>query len=113
MEYKHGETSLNGTLVKMAQNYVGSNNLNLFVPFSQFGSRVLNGEDAGHPRYIFTDIEPITRILFNSFDTPLLKQQIFEGSEIEPAFYSPILRLLLAMGGSPDRRWRSPVGLLQ
>lgn len=98
MEYKHGETSLNGTLVKMAQNYVGSNNLNLFVPFSQFGSRVLNGEDAGHPRYIFTDIEPITRILFNSFDTPLLKQQIFEGSEIEPAFYSPILPMVLING---------------
>jgi len=35
--YHHGEASLNGAIVKMAQNYVGSNNINLLEPNGQFG----------------------------------------------------------------------------
>ena len=35
--YHHGEASLNATIVGMAQNYVGSNNINLFEPNGQFG----------------------------------------------------------------------------
>ena len=35
--YHHGEASLNAAIVGMAQNYVGSNNINLFEPNGQFG----------------------------------------------------------------------------
>jgi DNA gyrase/topoisomerase IV subunit B len=35
--YHHGETSLQGTIVNMAQDFVGSNNINLLVPSGQFG----------------------------------------------------------------------------
>jgi len=35
--YHHGEASLNGTIVGMGQNFVGSNNINLFKPIGQFG----------------------------------------------------------------------------
>jgi len=96
--YEHGETSLNGTMVGMAQNYVGANNLNLLKPIGQFGSRIVNGDDAGHPRYIFINLEPITNILFNEFDTPLLEKQLFEGVDIEPRFYTPILPIVLING---------------
>eukprot|EP00913_Durusdinium_trenchii_P026192 g24572.t1 len=34
--YHHGEASLQGTIVGMAQNFVGSNNINLFVPSGHF-----------------------------------------------------------------------------
>lgn len=37
--YHHGETSLAGTIVGMAQNFVGSNNINLLSPEGQFGTR--------------------------------------------------------------------------
>jgi DNA topoisomerase-2 len=30
--YHHGEMSLQGTIIKMAQSYVGSNNINLLMP---------------------------------------------------------------------------------
>jgi DNA topoisomerase-2 len=38
--YHHGEASLNGAIVGMAQNFVGSNNINLFTPNGQFGTRL-------------------------------------------------------------------------
>ena len=43
-----------GTIVNLAQNYVGSNNLNLLQPIGQFGTRLHGGKDAASPRYIFT-----------------------------------------------------------
>jgi DNA topoisomerase-2 len=38
--YHHGEVSLAGTIVNMAQNYVGSNNINYLQPEGQFGTRL-------------------------------------------------------------------------
>jgi len=35
--YHHGEASLNGAIIGMAQNYVGSNNINILHPSGQFG----------------------------------------------------------------------------
>jgi DNA topoisomerase II len=37
--YHHGEASLNGAIVGMAQNFVGSNNINLLIPSGQFGTQ--------------------------------------------------------------------------
>jgi len=39
--YRHGEESLGGTIIKMAHDYVGSNNINFLEPLGQFGSRNL------------------------------------------------------------------------
>ena len=38
--YHHGEASLLGTIIGLAQNYVGSNNINLLMPIGQFGTRL-------------------------------------------------------------------------
>lgn len=38
--YHHGEQSLCGTVVNMAQNYVGSNNVTFLDPIGQFGTRL-------------------------------------------------------------------------
>ena len=35
--YHHGEASLNGAIVSMAQDFIGSNNINLLEPHGQFG----------------------------------------------------------------------------
>lgn len=59
--YHHGEQSLQGTIIGMAQNYVGSNNVQLLTPSGQFGTRRMGGKDAASPRYIFTKLEAITR----------------------------------------------------
>ena len=52
--YHHGEQSLTNTIVGLAQNFVGSNNINFLVPAGQFGTRLHGGSDAASARYIFT-----------------------------------------------------------
>ena len=53
--YHHGEMSLNGAIIGMAQDFVGSNNINVLKPNGQFGSRLRGGKDAASPRYIWTE----------------------------------------------------------
>ena len=96
--YHHGEASLNGAIINLAQNYVGTNNINLLMPEGQFGSRVLNGQDSAAPRYIFTYLSKITHLLFNKDDYPLLKLTEDDGQTVEPLFYMPILPIILING---------------
>ena len=62
--YHHGEASLQQTIISMAQNFVASNNINLMLPIGQFGTRNLGGKEAASSRYIFTSLNPVTRLLF-------------------------------------------------
>jgi DNA topoisomerase II len=82
----------------MAQNYVGSNNLNLLEPIGQFGTRYQNGKDAASARYIFTKLNKLTRYLFNEADDHVIEYIIEENQMIEPKYYVPILPLILING---------------
>jgi DNA topoisomerase-2 len=96
--YHHGEESLNQAIVGMAQNFVGSNNVNLLVPSGQFGSRIKGGKDASSPRYIFTRMEKITRCIFIEQDDNVLKYLSDDGTPVEPQFYVPIIPMVLVNG---------------
>ena len=96
--YHHGEASLNGTIIGMAQNFVGSNNINLLRPIGQFGSR-LTAKDAASPRYIHTFMEEIVSKIFRKEDACLLKHIDDDGDLVEPEYYLPVVPLL-AINGS-------------
>lgn len=96
--YHHGEESLNKAIVGMAQNFVGSNNINLLFPSGQFGSRIKGGQDASSPRYIFTRLEKLTRIIFPEQDDNILKYLNDDGTPVEPQFYVPIIPMVLVNG---------------
>jgi len=96
--YHHGEASLQGTIINMAQDFVGSNNINLLVPSGQFGTRLQGGKDSGSPRYIFTHLQPITKILFNDHDSKLLDYLDDDGVSIEPKYYIPVIPMILVNG---------------
>jgi DNA topoisomerase-2 len=96
--YHHGESSLTKAIVGMAQNFMGSNNINLLFPSGQFGSRIKGGEDASSPRYIFTRLERITRIIYPEQDDHILKYLDDDGTPVEPQFYVPIIPMVLVNG---------------
>ena len=96
--YHHGEASLNGAIVGMAQNFVGSNNINLLVPSGQFGTRLQGGNDSASERYIFTKLHSITRMLFHEADDHILTYLNDDGTPVEPVFYLPIIPMVLVNG---------------
>ena len=96
--YHHGEASLNGAIVNMAQNFVGSNNINLLLPNGQFGSRLQGGSDSASERYIFTLLNPITRYIFPDADDAILNYLNDDGVMVEPEYYIPIIPFALING---------------
>ena len=96
--YHHGEASLNAAIVGMAQNFVGSNNINLFMPNGQFGTRLQGGKDSASERYIFTQLNKITRTLFPAHDDNILTYLNDDGLLVEPIYYAPIIPMILVNG---------------
>lgn len=98
-QYHHGENSISDAVVKMAQNYVGSNNLNLLYPDGQFGSRRLNGNDASADRYIHTRLEECVKYVFDSRDNELLQYNTDDDDKpIEPINYVTTIPVVLSNG---------------
>lgn len=98
--YHHGEASLQSTIVGMAQDFVGSNNVNLLLPIGQFGTRIQGGKDSASARYIHTHLSPIARALFRAEDECVLEFQDDDGYAVEPRHYVPVLPMVLVNGAS-------------
>ena len=96
--YHHGEASLNGAIVNMAQTFVGSNNVNLLEPNGQFGTRLHGGSDSASERYIFTMLNPMTRHMFPEMDDQVLNYLDDDGTSVEPDYYVPIIPFVLVNG---------------
>jgi len=95
-QYLHGEGSLYGVIVGLAQDFPGSNNLPLLKREGHFGDRLIPMASAN--RYIFTAMEPWLEKVFRPEDKPLLIEQEFEGDIIEPRFYVPTIPMILVNG---------------
>jgi DNA topoisomerase-2 len=96
--YHHGEKSLQDAIVGMAQNFIGSNNINLLMPNGQFGTRIQGGKDSASPRYIHTELNPLTFSIFSKEDLPILNYLDDDGDKIEPEFYLPVIPMILING---------------
>jgi DNA topoisomerase-2 len=96
--YHHGEASLNAAIVGMAQNFVGSNNINLFEPNGQFGGRLQGGKDSASERYIFTQLNRLTRLIFRQEDDTVLSYINDDGQMVEPVYYAPAIPMILVNG---------------
>lgn len=96
--YHHGEASLIGAIVGMAQNFVGSNNINLLAPNGQFGTRLMGGKDAASARYIHTELMPIVKALVKKEDAAILTYTDDDGLPVEPVTYLPVIPMLLVNG---------------
>lgn len=92
--YHHGDGSLNGAIVTMAQKF--KNSMPVLDSIGQFGS--LRSPEAGAPRYISTKLHQNFRLLYKDFE--LLESRYEEGNEIEPNYFLPIIPTVLLNGGS-------------
>jgi DNA topoisomerase-2 len=96
--YHHGEASLNAAIVGMAQNFVGSNNINLLEPNGQFGGRLQGGNDSASERYIFTQLNKLTRLIYRQEDDAVLTYIDDDGQMVEPVYYAPAIPMILVNG---------------
>ncbi|KAK1370432.1 DNA topoisomerase II [Heracleum sosnowskyi] len=100
--YQHGEQSLAESIIGMAQDFVGTNNMNLFLPKGGCGTRSTGGIpkdyefDSG--RYSHTQLSPITRCLFPKNDDIHLDYVNEHGQNIEPIWYVPVIPMVLVNG---------------
>ena len=96
--YHHGEASLQGAIINLAQTFVGANNINLLAPIGQYGSRLLGGKDAASPRYIFTQLEHIVEKIYRKEDNCILNYLEDDGMMVEPESYYPTIPMILVNG---------------
>lgn len=97
--YHHGVSSLYGALRNMCQDYVGSNNIPIYLPDSQLGSRMFKGEDGGSERYVFLKMNPLIRkTIIREEDDCLLQYVYDENKKCEPVHFEPVINLLLLNG---------------
>ena len=82
----------------MAQDFVGSNNLYILMPNGSFGSRAVGGKDSSAPACIFTELNTLTKKIFNPADEPLLNYLADDEATVEPEWYLPILPMILVNG---------------
>lgn len=95
-KYQHGENNLFDLITRMAQFFVGSNNLPLISESEgQFGTRFSGGANAASARYLFTMPLPIMSRIFKKDDIGLLKYREEEGTKVEPETYFPPIPLCL------------------
>uniref|UniRef100_A0A8C2W3B6 DNA topoisomerase 2 n=1 Tax=Chinchilla lanigera TaxID=34839 RepID=A0A8C2W3B6_CHILA len=78
--------------------YEVCNNLNLLQPIGQFGTRLHGGKDSASPRYIFTMLSPLARLLFPPKDDHTLRFLYDDNQRVEPEWYIPIIPMVLVNG---------------
>lgn len=95
-EYLHGQTSISGVIVNIAQDFIGGMNIPLIQRDGNFGTRLVPAAAAS--RYIRTCQEEYLKNIFNQSDNPVIGNLEFEGTKIEPKFFIPIVPLLVING---------------
>ena len=93
-DYLHG--SLDGVVVTLAQDFLGTNQMPLLKKKGNFGTRAI--QDASASRYIFACGSEYLKDYFLNLDRPNLQTQYFEGAKIEPRYYVPEIPILLVNG---------------
>jgi DNA topoisomerase-2 len=58
----------------------------------------MGGKDSASERYIFTQLNPITKYLYNENDAAVLNYLDDDGTPVEPEFYAPIIPMILVNG---------------
>lgn len=117
-DYRHGEQSLYGTIVGLANYYAGSNNIPLIKGNGQYESRLGNG--AANERYIYADKPLALKYIFRKEDECILEYNYNGDEQLEPKHYYPIIPIWavngsqgIATGYSTDIPSHNPTDIIK
>ena len=96
--YHHGEKNLFDTIVGMANEFPGTNNIPLLYRDGAFGTRLEGADDAADGRYIFTKMDALTELIYREDDEPILKHVNDDGDLVQPEYYVPVIPMILING---------------
>lgn len=98
MQYHHGNSIISKILTRMSQDFVNTNNLNLFFGKGQIGN-VLGGPDQhASPRYLETYPTELFPYIYHPDDNKLTKPIIEQNKELEPEVYFTTIPMVLVNG---------------
>jgi len=98
VQYHHGETSLAGTFIKMAQDFPGSNNMGYFYQGGAFGTRGDGGKGAANPRYIKTHLTWWIPHVYYKESVELIPKHTIENEECEPFWLPGVIPMNIVNG---------------
>ena len=97
-QYHHGEKSLIDTFIKMAQDFVGSNNMGYFKKDGQFGTRADGGENAADARYSETHLAWWIPLVYQKESIELVKKRTTDEEECEPLWLPGVIPMGIING---------------
>ena len=97
-QYHHGEKSLTDTIIKMAQNFIGSNNMEWFKPDGQFGTRADGGENAADARYSETHLQWWIPFVYYKESVELVEKRIIDDEACEPQWIPGVIPMGVVNG---------------
>jgi DNA topoisomerase II len=98
-DYHHGEASLQGAIIGLAQNFPGSNNISVIKPNGNFGYRRQGGADHASARYIHTELDPISNKIYREEDDEILDYNYIDNQKVEPNIFLPVIPIGIINGG--------------
>lgn len=109
-KYHHGD-SIQISVIRMAQEYVGSNNLPLlFGDGGRFGDIEEGIKSAAQPRYLEVNASSLLPYIFRKEDDSILTPDVVDGAEVEPCMYLPVIPMVLVNGvNSVSSGWRCEI----
>lgn len=109
-KYHHGD-SIQSSIIGMAQDHVGSNNIPLlFGDEGRFGDLEAGGKNAAQPRYLEVHASPLLPFLFRPEDDAILNLSLIDGEVAEPETYFTTIPLALVNGTSAvSSGWKSKI----
>lgn len=98
MQYHHGNSIISKILTHLSQDFVNTNNLNLFFGKGQIGN-VLGGPDQhASPRYLETYPTELFPYIYHPDDNKLTKPIVEQNKELEPEVYFTTIPMVLVNG---------------
>jgi len=97
-QYHHGEKSLTDTIIKMAQDFIGSNNMGYFKKEGQFGTRADGGKNAADARYSEIHLSWWIPYVFKREYIDLVEKRVVDDEKCDPLWLPGVIPMGVVNG---------------